>query len=87
MTNPINQSEAGAMNFKVEEKLKRIEAHKTIATHLEIAAKHHYEAAKYQQENENEKAEQSTNIAREHMSLANEAENNETKTNCSNFKL
>ncbi len=45
MTTPTNQNSSNAA--APAEKQQRIEAHKTLATHLETAAKHHTEAAKF----------------------------------------
>jgi hypothetical protein len=53
---------------------KRIENHKTTATHLEAAAKNHLEAAKHHENEEHEKAAKSTITAHGHLALAKEAQ-------------
>jgi hypothetical protein len=56
-----------------------IENHKKAASHLEQAAKHHLEAAGHHENENHEKAAKSTVIAQGHVTLANEAQKEDTK--------
>jgi hypothetical protein len=76
MTTPTNQNSSNAA--APAEKQQRIEAHKTLATHLETAAKHHTEAAKFHETNNTDKAMASAATAHEHLTKANEIEKKET---------
>lgn len=81
-----NQNKAAETKITPAENQKRITAHKTIATHLETAAKHHHDAAKYHEEENHEKAAKSTITAHEHLMLANNAEKEESKKDALNTK-
>ena len=61
------------------ENKKGIENHKTIATHLEAAAKNHLEAAKHHEEENHDKAAKSTIIAQGHLAIASEAQREDAK--------
>jgi hypothetical protein len=61
------------------ENRKGIENHKTIATHLEAAAKNHLEAAKHHEEENHDKAAKSTIVAQGHLTIASEAQREDAK--------
>jgi hypothetical protein len=66
------------------ENKKGIENHKQIAANLEAAAKKHLEAAKFHEAGEHEKAAKSTITAHGHMSLASEAQREDSKNHALN---
>jgi hypothetical protein len=62
-----------------EQSKKRVENHKTTATHLEESAKHHIEAAKHVEAGNHEKAANSALAAHGHQIIANELHKEELK--------
>jgi len=83
---PTTNNKAAETKISPKEKQKSITAHKSIANHLETAAKFHKEAAKHHEENDNEKAFKSSTTANEHLTLANEAQKEEAKRDALNIK-
>lgn len=62
-----------------EQSKKRVENHKTTATHLEESAKHHLDAAKHVEEGNHEKAANSILAANAHQIIANDKHKEELK--------
>jgi len=60
-----------------------VQNHKTIASNLEAAAKHHTDAAKHHEAGNPEKAAHSTVKANGHQSLANDAKKEDAKLHAS----
>lgn len=55
------------------------ENHKTIALHIEAAAKSHLEAAKHHEEENHDNAAKSTIVAQGHLAIASEAQREDAK--------
>jgi hypothetical protein len=62
-----------------EQTKKRVENHKTTATHLEESAKHHLDAAKHVEAGNHEKAANSILAANAHQIIANDKHKEELK--------
>ncbi len=84
MTTQTTPMKIEKKNVTPEDNKKRIENHKTTATHLEAAAKSHLEAAKHHEEEEHEKAAKSTIIAHGHLALAKDVQTTDLKNHASN---
>jgi len=74
MSTVANPIKAEKVKLTPAENQKRVENHKTTATHLEAAAKEHLDAAKHHENEEHEKAAKSTITAQGHLTLARDAQ-------------
>jgi hypothetical protein len=79
MTNTATPIKKEQPNGSAVENQKDIENHKQTAKHLEAAAKHHIEAAKYHEAGNHEKACASTIKAHGQSCLANELQREDAK--------
>jgi hypothetical protein len=79
MTTPTTPMKIEKKNVSPADNKKRIENHKTTATHLEAAAKSHLDAAKHHEEEEHEKAAHSTIKAHGHLALAKDIQHEDLK--------
>lgn len=79
MTNSTDQNTTTEKKTSPEEKQKQITLHKEIAKHLQTSAQFHLAAARYNEEDNAEKAVKSNGSAQEHLVLANEAQKENIK--------
>lgn len=79
MTTPTTSLKIEQKNVSPADNKKRIENHKTTATHLTAAAKSHLDAAKHHEEEEHEKAAKSTITAHGHLALAKDVQHEDLK--------